>query len=71
MTIETIQDVMEMWTYSNPSLRKALLIGFAELTEKGNAPPWMLFLADEFCFIELDRSELLRSEIDTQWLAMS
>lgn len=53
VTVETIQDVMEMWTYSSPSLKKALLLGFAELIEKGAAPPWMLFLADDYGLIDL------------------
>ena len=29
-----------------------MLIGFAELSEEGDAPPWMLVLADEFKIIE-------------------
>ena len=41
-----------MWTYSSPSLRKALLLRFAELTETGKALPWILFLANEFKIVE-------------------
>lgn len=52
MTMEMIQEVMEMWTYSSPGLRKSLIIVYAEITEKGAAPPWMLFLADEYGFID-------------------